>query len=456
MPIETTITRCGNCGAALDRRAGQAALQCAYCRQTTYLAPTTAAAPPAAPAVGGTPSLHQRLLGGPSGATHGVGLRYGPAQMAARDVYSFERGIWPSGAQASSTFGGSWSPSTLLGAPRVFPRCGDLGGAWAPGPSRSPVEWIELEFGPELPVTAVRVFETNRPGSTFAVVDLTRGEHLLYEGPPRVEAEAQVLEVAVDPPRPIRRLRVYVVNPGWAEIDTVGLLAADPLPETLRTRAVPPPAPQKYGCALVGLLVVVATAVGAGVWGASRGSTTATSPAPPKPSPPRPRPALTVGGASIYRSAVPAADLAGRSVTWASAVTGFSSEFSPSTNAAAGVRGAPDVYPQSGDLGGAWASRATDVGEEWIEVRFPAAEPVVSVLWAETFNPGAVTRVDDVTDPSAPVVLWEGPAAPVAGAVVAELLLPAQRTIGAVRLVLDSARVPGWNEIDAIGIVRPP
>jgi hypothetical protein len=46
--------------------------------------------------------------------------------------------------------------------------------------------------------------------------------------------------VAVAPPRVVRRLRVYVVNRGWTELDTVGLLAAEALPVEVRTRAAPP------------------------------------------------------------------------------------------------------------------------------------------------------------------------------------------------------------------------
>jgi DNA-directed RNA polymerase subunit RPC12/RpoP len=119
MPTETTVTRCGNCGASLDPRPGQAALECSYCRQTTFLAPTVTATATAGPAADDRSSLHQRLLRGPSGASHGAGARYAPAQMAGRDVYAPERGLWPVGAHASSTYGGSWSPSALLGPPRI-------------------------------------------------------------------------------------------------------------------------------------------------------------------------------------------------------------------------------------------------------------------------------------------------------------------------------------------------
>ena len=71
----------------------------------------------------------------------------------------------------------------MVGPPSVFPRSGDISGAWAPKPQQSPVEWAEVEYGLAVPVTAVRVFETNRAGSTFAVVDCTDGERLLNRLP---------------------------------------------------------------------------------------------------------------------------------------------------------------------------------------------------------------------------------------------------------------------------------
>lgn len=448
MPTETTVTRCGNCGATLDRRSGQAVLQCSYCEQTTYLAPTSAptVTATAAPPDEDDRSLHRRLMRGPSGGAHGDGTRYAPAQMATRDVSSVERGVWPVGANASSTYGGSWSPSALLGPPRVYPRCGDMGGAWAPGPSRSDVEWVELEYRIDVPVTAVRVFETNRPGSTFAVVDVTRGEELLYEGPARTDSQAQVLEVVVSPARPIRRLRVYVVNPGWAEIDTVGLIAAEALPVALRTQAVAPSRGGGAGCAAGALVMLVALIAGLIV--AVKRNPAARTLA---------RPAITAGAAR-FAYTTPVRDfLPLRGIEWASSVSGYSTQYSTTTNAAAQAAGAPDVYPAYGDLAGAWASRATDGGEEWIEVRFASPVLATSVLWAETLNPGAVTRVDDTTNPAAPAVLWEGEAPPpMASAVMAEITLSAPRRISAVRLVLDTRRVAGWNEIDAIGLARTP
>ncbi len=394
-------------------------------------------------------ALHARLLRGPLGEAHGDAARYDAAQMSARDPRSPTRGVWPSAARASTSYGGGWSPAAMVGPPSVFPRSGDISGAWAPKPQQSPVEWAEVEYGLAVPVTAVRVFETNRAGSTFAVVDCTDGERLLYAGAPTTAGGAWVLEVAVAPPRVVRRLRVYVVNRGWTELDTVGLLAAEALPVEVRTRAAPPSSfARAAGCLLIGVGLVGAL-VTAIAWNA-RPDARARPPLPP-----RPAGALT-GTTLRFSNADPRALLA-RRVVWASAVTSFSTEYSATRNAARGVVGPPDVYPRHGDVDGAWASHETDLGPEWIEVRFPVAVRAASVVWAETFNPGAVVRLDDTSDPANPVVLWEGAAGSIpAMAVVGEVTLDAPREIRAVRVLLDTHRVTGWNEIDAVGLAPAP
>lgn len=455
MPVETTVTVCGNCGATLGPRADSVEITCGYCNQVTFLAPTSAPAAVAARPVTATAtaddgaSLLDRLGFGATSERHGEATRYSPAQMATRDPVSFERGLWPVGARASSTFGGSWSPSALLGAPRVYPRCGDIGGAWAPGPSTSASEWIEVDFQHDVPAAMVRVYETNRPGSTYAIVDLTQGERVLYSGPPQVVSEARVLEVTVSPPRVIRRLRLYVTNQGWAEIDTVGLVSAAPLPEALRTRPPTPVSASRFVLGIfAGVAVLIALITAVAVIG---GRSSTAQPAPRAPTPARPSAVLS-GATMRFSNPAPAA-LRERGVSWATAVTGFSTEYSTTRNAARSVIGAPDVYPQHGDIDGAWASRETDFGDEWIEVRFATPTSALSVVWVESFNPGAVVRVDDVTDPAAPTVLWEGASGQVPSmSVVAEVALPTPRIISAVRLVLDTRRVAGWNEIDAIGL----
>ncbi len=454
MPVETTVTRCGNCGATLQRNPGAECITCTYCEQTTWLAPTrhnTRAIPTHPLAAQGNSSpqgLHARLLQGPLGELVGRAQRLQAGQVSLSDPSSVAHALWPSGAEASTTFGGSWSPSSMLGPPRVFPRHGDIGGAWAPAPRESPVEWVEARFATPLPVRAVRVFETNQAGSTFAVVDVSHDETLLFAGPVSSEGGARALEVLVDPPRVITAVRVYVVNRGWTEIDTIGLVTAMPLPPTQQVAVQPRRA---TGCALIGLAalaVVVAMSVG-GYLLAS----------PPRSVPSRaalPAAQSALPGGTLSFPPDPVTSFTSRGVVWASAMVDHSSEYSATRNAASDVLGPPDVFPLSGDRDGAWASASTDGGEEWVTVRFPSPVRAASIVWLETFHPGAVSRVDDVSDGAA-TTLWSGampaPAEPVSAP---ELTLLTPRVITAVRVVLDTRRVAGWNEIDAIGLIPAP
>ena len=444
VPVESLVTRCGNCGAPIQRASGVDSVRCTYCEQVTWLAPVrhaTAATPVVAP-----PSVESdplaRIARGPLGASVGDGARLGTGAIPRNDPALLERALWPVGAEASSTFGGPWSPSTLIGPPKVYPRSGDLAGAWAPGPSQSPVEWIEVRFAGDVPVTAIRVFETNQAGSTYAVVDVSQGAELLFARGVEPWSGAAVLEVKLPAPRVIRALRVFVVNRGWTEIDAVCLLAAAPLPPAMRT-AMPK---VSSGCALMALVAVgvIAGLVAVGAL-ASRGSG-------------GPRAVPTVSAALsttqlAYGSVEPSA-LATRGVIWSDTTGDFSSEYASDRNAASAAAGPPDVFPRSGDIAGAWAPQRTDGGIEWVTVRFTRPVRASSVLWVETFNPGAVMRVDDVSDGGDAVALWQGdtgrPGTPTA---VGEVRLASPRMIRAVRLLLDTRRVPGWNEVDAIGLV---
>ncbi|HNZ24155.1 MAG TPA: discoidin domain-containing protein, partial [Polyangiaceae bacterium] len=336
MPIETPVIRCGNCGAPLQQLAPDAeTLTCSYCNEVTWRAPTSRKKrrprkPPhtarATPDVGEDfDDLLDRLELGPLGSNVGRARRLGPTEAPLRDPMVVERSIWPSGAEASSTFGGGWSPSAMIGPPRVYPSHGDIRGAWAPGPANSPAEWVEAHFAVDVPVTAVRVYETNRAGSTFAVVDTSRGAELLYAGPVEPRDGAMVLEVALDAPRVLRSVRVFVVNRNWAEIDTVALVAAAPLPSAQRVAFTPRTA-RSWPCAIWALLVVffgVIVAVGAVVAYATLRSPSAEEANAASSTPPAVSSALS-GNAFTYTQATPAV-LASRGVQWASSLAGFSS-----------------------------------------------------------------------------------------------------------------------------------
>ena len=163
--------------------------------------------------------------------------------------------------------------------------------------------------------------------------------------------------------------------------------------------------------------------------------------------------ALDAEWASLPERSVPPP----RPIAWASSVQGFSTQYDDPLWAAAQALGPPNVFPRHGDVQQAWASRAPDDPGEWIAVGFARASAIAAVVVYETFNPGAIARVTLTSESGA---IFEVPVDPAdvetspQGSVRRRFELactPYQ--VRTVRLELDTMRVPGWNEIDAIGIV---
>ena len=117
--------------------------------------------------------------------------------------------------------------------------------------------------------------------------------------------------------------------------------------------------------------------------------------------------------------------------------------------------GSPDT-PRMGDIASAWASLTPDGQAEWLDLVY--AQPVDAALARvyETYSPGALVRVT-VIDPSGrETTAWTGtdPAKPnAAGVYVADVPLATTGAISHIRLHLDSVKVSGWNEIDAVALV---
>lgn len=119
------------------------------------------------------------------------------------------------------------------------------------------------------------------------------------------------------------------------------------------------------------------------------------------------------------------------------------------------VKGAPDTLG-FGDRGTAWASTTEDAREEWLVVEFPSAKVVTEVHVYETYNPGAVVRIYSVDLAGGEELLWQGTdplaASKVAGG-IAKIKLDQSANTRRLRIVIDSASYPGWNEIDAVKMV---
>jgi hypothetical protein len=115
------------------------------------------------------------------------------------------------------------------------------------------------------------------------------------------------------------------------------------------------------------------------------------------------------------------------------------------------IVGPPDT-PTAADARTAWAPREQNAGPEWLAVEFPQAVDVAEIRIRETFNPGAISKVTGMVD-GQEHVLWEGTAT--GGAAPRDFVIPVQGTLQANSVVvhLDTARIPGWNEIDAVELV---
>ena len=143
-------------------------------------------------------------------------------------------------------------------------------------------------------------------------------------------------------------------------------------------------------------------------------------------------------------------------IRYVSSVNAFSTQYNSSGSwAASQLIGAPDVYPSYGDYGGAWAPSTQDGRREYLELTFANPAPVQSIAIYETYNPGAVDTIY-VKNPSTNLwqVVWSGTAASASAQArifVANFSLTSFN-VSQVRLAINSPAVPGWNEIDAVGI----
>jgi hypothetical protein len=115
--------------------------------------------------------------------------------------------------------------------------------------------------------------------------------------------------------------------------------------------------------------------------------------------------------------------------------------------------GEPDTK-EAGDLGTAWATREQDAAGEWLMLEYGPPVRAASVEIHETFNPGAVEAIA-IFDPAGnEIEVWRAREIAPAGEAKRALKidLPLGFTVERLLLRLRSEAVPGWNEIDAVGL----
>jgi hypothetical protein len=114
--------------------------------------------------------------------------------------------------------------------------------------------------------------------------------------------------------------------------------------------------------------------------------------------------------------------------------------------------GAPDSKG-AGDQQTAWASLQADGGEQWLETSYAKPVEIAQVRVLENDNAGAIVRIVAILDGGTEIPLWSGEEP--------KLQAPADQYFSArpgivaskIRVVLDTNKVPGWNEIDAVELI---
>ncbi len=116
--------------------------------------------------------------------------------------------------------------------------------------------------------------------------------------------------------------------------------------------------------------------------------------------------------------------------------------------------GKPDT-PGPGDQTTAWASRTPDEQQEWLILDYAEAVDIIGVNVYETYNPGALVRVTAFDEKGKEIDLWSGvdPTPRTAQMGTSEIKAAKPVRSKRVKLYIDSPAVPGWNEIDAVGIL---
>lgn len=117
--------------------------------------------------------------------------------------------------------------------------------------------------------------------------------------------------------------------------------------------------------------------------------------------------------------------------------------------------GKPDAKDPARDSVNAWASKAASGGAEWLLLTYAQAFRASKVRIYEVLSAGAVVRVETVDTGGVRRAVWQG-GDPTAAPGVFEVSFPLTAyRVKQVRVVLDTRRGSGWNEIDAVELVGP-
>ena len=113
----------------------------------------------------------------------------------------------------------------------------------------------------------------------------------------------------------------------------------------------------------------------------------------------------------------------------------------------------PADTPVAGDFPTAWAPRLQDGGEEWLRLEYEKPINLAEVHVYESYNPGAIAKLTAFLMNGDEVPIWEGVEPEANAPVIRAFAMPFVAQVTAVKIYLDTKRVAGWNEIDAVEVI---
>jgi outer membrane protein OmpA-like peptidoglycan-associated protein len=148
-------------------------------------------------------------------------------------------------------------------------------------------------------------------------------------------------------------------------------------------------------------------------------------------------------------------------IQWATRVLGVSSEYTDLDNPsskqykALQVLGKPDKLPAVGESPCAWSpERQNNVDGEWIKVGFDMPMRIQQIAVAENFNPGSITHiyVYDAQDKETLLFRNVNISPLKERGRIFRIMQKTDFEVTAVKIMMNTAKVSGFNQIDAIGI----
>lgn len=140
-------------------------------------------------------------------------------------------------------------------------------------------------------------------------------------------------------------------------------------------------------------------------------------------------------------------------IQWASTIIDYSTERSELQYSANQVLEKPNVLPSGGDNPSSWNPFQNDE-QDYIKVGFQLPMPILQIAIAESYNPGAVSRIYLYDENDIEHLVYDKIASPVKEPWRMNNIFIDLTTynVAAIKIVINGAAVAGFNAIDAIGI----